>query len=44
MMMDQSKTDLATADRQWVGAQWIDGPEKSLDGLSIDSDLSQKVL
>lgn len=27
-----------------AGVEWPDGPEKPLDGVSIDSDLSQKVL
>ena len=35
--------DSATMNGWQAGVQRTDGPEKSLDGLSIDSDLSQNV-
>ncbi len=42
MMMDRQKTAFVTTDVRRAGVQWTDGPEKSLGGLSIDSDLGLK--
>ncbi len=43
MTMTKQKTDSVMMDGQQAGLRWADGPEKSLDMLLIDSELSQKV-